>query len=189
MTDYIIQTPDLREDPISQIPAVEVLINLGWEYLSPKEALKLRDNKKSNVLLEGVLVPWLRENNTIYFKGKTLPFTEGNILSAVQDLKDFLYDGLIRTNEKIYDLLSLGKSLQQSVDGDIKSFNLQYIDWEHPENNVYHVTEEFPVERTGSYQTRRPDIVLFVNGIPFAVIECKSPKVEVEQGISQSSWA
>ena len=52
------------------------------------------------------------------------------------------------------------KSLQQSIEGDIKSFTLQYIDWEHPENNVYHVTEEFSVERAGSKEEYRPDIVL-----------------------------
>ncbi|WP_206611727.1 type I restriction endonuclease [Acidithiobacillus sulfuriphilus] len=45
---------------------------------------------------------------------------------------------------------------------------------------------EFPVERTRSVETCRPDIVLFVNGIPFAVIECKLPKVEVAQAISQT---
>ena len=50
------------------------------------------------------------------------------------------YDGLVRTNEKVYDLLCLGKSLQQSIEGDLKSFTLQYIDWERPERNVYHVT-------------------------------------------------
>ncbi len=78
------------------------------------------------------------------------PFTEGNIFSAIQSLKDVVYDGLIRTNEKVYDLLCLGRSLQQSIEGDIKSFTLRYIDWEHPENNVYHVTEEFSVERSGT---------------------------------------
>jgi len=41
----------------------------------------------------------------------------------------FVYDGLVRTNEKIYDLLVLGKSLQQTIAGDTKSFPLQYIDW------------------------------------------------------------
>src|SRR5690606_8689852 len=66
-----------------------------------------------------------------------------------------------------------------------KSFTLNYIDWKNPANNVYHVTAEFPVERTRSSETCRPDIVLFVNGIPFAVIECKSPKVGVEQAVSQ----
>jgi type I site-specific restriction-modification system R (restriction) subunit len=66
---------------------------------------------------------------------------------------------------------SLGRAMQQSIDGDTKSFQLDYIDWKHPENNVYHVAEEFAVERSGSHETRRPDVVLFVNGIPLAVIE------------------
>jgi len=179
--------PTYSEDAISQLPALHLLQNLGWQYLTPDEALKLRGGKLSNVLLEGVLVPWLRKHNQVRFKGKELPFTEGNILSALQALKETPFDGLVRTNEKIYDLLCLGKSLQQSVDGDIKSFTLHYIDWEHPENNVFHVTEEFAVERTGSHQTRRPDIVLFVNGIPFCVIECKSPHIKdpIREAISQ----
>ncbi len=67
----------------------------------------------------------------------------------------------------------------------MRSFTLNYIDWKNPENNVYHVTAEFSVERTRSHETARPDIVLFVNGIPFAVIECKSPNTEVAQAVSQ----
>ena len=175
------------EDAISQLPALHLLQNLGWQYLSPDEALDLRGGKLGGVLLEGVLVPWLREHNRVRFKGRELPFTEGNILSAMQALKELPFDGLVRTNEEIYELLTLGKSLQQSVDGDIKSFSLHYIDWEHPENNVFHVTEEFAVERAGSHQTRRPDIVLFVNGIPFCVIECKSPHIKdpIREAISQ----
>lgn len=179
--------PKYSEDSISQLPALHLLQNLGWQYLTPEEALKLRGGKLGGVLLEGVLADWLRKHNRVRFKGKELPFTEGNILSALQALKEIPLDGLVRTNEKIYDLLCLGKSLQQSVDGDIKSFTLHYIDWEHPENNAFHVTEEFAVERTGSHQTRRPDIVLFVNGIPFCVIECKSPHIKdpIREAISQ----
>ena len=179
--------PTYSEEALSQLPALHLLQNLGWQYLKPDEALDLRGGKLSNVLLEGVLVPWLREHNLVRFKGKELPFTEGNILSALQALKEIPFDGLVRINEKIYDLLCLGKSLQQSVDGDIKSFTLHYIDWEHPGNNVFHVTEEFAVERTGSHQTRRPDILLFVNGIPFCVIECKSPHIKdpIREAISQ----
>ncbi|NDF50640.1 MAG: hypothetical protein EB116_11270, partial [Betaproteobacteria bacterium] len=41
--------------------------------------------------------------------------------------------------------------------------NLRYIDWRNPRNNVFYVTAEFEVERTGSHETRRPDIVCFVN--------------------------
>ena len=77
-------------------------------------------------------------------------------------------------------------ALEQSVEGAVRSFTLNYIDWKNPENNVYHVTAEFSVERTRSHETARPDIVLFINGIPFAVIECKSPKTEVDQAVSQT---
>src|SRR5690554_3600964 len=66
-----------------------------------------------------------------------------------------------------------------------KSFNLNYIDWENPENNVFHVVEEFSVEREDGQGTVRPDIVLFINGIPFGVIECKKASVSINQGISQ----
>jgi type I restriction enzyme, R subunit len=112
------------------------------------------------------------------------------IVAAIEALKNVFYDGLVRTNEKIYDLLSLGKSLQQSVQGDIKSFNLRYIDWDHPEKNAFHVTEEYCVERAGSKDTYIPDIVLFVNGIPVVVIECKRPDLPpghdpIRQAISQ----
>ena len=180
-------TPSFREDSISQIPALQLLQALGYKYLTPKEAESARGGRLGNVLLEGILTDQLRKINTIRFKGGEYPFSEGNILSAVQALKEVPYDGLIRTNEKIYDLLTLGKSLQQSIDSDIKSHQLHYIDWKNIDNNVFHVTEEFSVERTGSYETRRPDIVLFINGIPLCVLECKSPTIRdpIDEAISQ----
>ena len=181
------QIPDMTENAISQVPALHVLQNMGWHYLTPDEALNLRGDRLANVILDGILAPWLREHNRIHHKGQEVPFAEGNILSAMQALKETPLDGLVRSNEQVYDLLCLGKSMQQSVDGDIKSFTLRYVDWENPENNIYHVTEEFVVERTGSRETYRPDIVLFVNGIPFSVIECKSParKEPMTEAISQ----
>ena len=94
--------------------------------------------------------------------------------------------GLQKTNEVIYDLITLGTSLEQTIESDSKSYTLNYIDWKNPANNVFHATAEFSVERTRSMETARPDIVLFVNGIPLAVIECKGPDVDVDQAISQT---
>jgi type I restriction enzyme R subunit len=184
------QTPLIKEDHISQIPALQLLQNMGYTYLTPEEALELRGGRAGNVILDGILEEQLRKMNKVRYKGQEYPFSEGNIISAVQTLKDVIYDGLVRTNEKVYDLLCLGKSLQQSIHGDVKSFTLHYIDWNHPENNVFHVTEEFGVERTASQKQYLPDIVLFVNGIPFCVIECKRLDVGVgkkplDQAISQ----
>ena len=154
--------PSFKEDHISQIPALQLLQQLGWNYLSPDEAVAMRGGKLSSVLLDSVLVEQLKKLNRIRFKGEEHPFSEANIHSAVQSLKDVVYDGLVRTNEKIYDLLVLGRSLPQTIAGDTKSFPVNFIDW-NPDtwlkNNVFHVTEEFVVERTASHETRRPDIV------------------------------
>lgn len=180
-------TPSFQEDHISQVPALQLLPNLGYVYLRPQEVHLERKGRLANVLLEGILAEQLRRRRFKY-RGQEHPFTEANIQAAILALKDVPFDGLVRTSEKIYDLLSLGKALEQTTDGDTKSFTLQFIDWENPTNNVFHVVEEFEVERTGSNETCRPDIVLFVNGIPFAVIECKRPdiKAPLEQAVSQN---
>ena len=54
-----------------------------------------------------------------------------------------------------------------------------------PENNVYHITQEFVVERSKSHEKARPDLVLFVNGIPFVVIECKRRDKDIQVGKRQ----
>ena len=175
-----------NEKYLSQIPALQLLINLGFAYIPPERVLAERRGKAGNVLLEGILCEQLKQINHINYKGREYLFSEENIQTAIQKLKNVKYDGLLRTNEAVYDLITLGTALEQSIEGDSKSFNLNYIDWHNPERNVYHVTAEFSVERSRSTETARPDIVLFVNGIPLAVIECKSPEVDVEQAISQS---
>lgn len=180
-------TPSFKEDHISQIPAVQLLQRMGWTYLTPEQALALRGGRAARVILHAVLEEQLRKMNRIQHKGQTYAFSEGNIQTAVQALEEFPFDGLVRTNERIYDLLCLGKSLPQMIYGDQKSFPLRYIDFDQPGNNVFQCAAEFAVERTGSHETRRPDIVLFVNGIPLAVIECKRPdiKAPLEEAISQ----
>lgn len=180
-------TPSFREDHISQIPALQLLVNMGYSYLTPEEALKARSGKTSNVILENVLEQQLRLINKIQFKGNEYPFSNSNITTAVNTLKNIPYDGLVRTNEKVYDLLSLGKSFEETIQGNTKSYDLKFIDWDSLDKNVFHVTEEFEVLQSDGKMNRRPDIVLFVNGIPFVVIECKCPdaKDAMDEAISQ----
>jgi type I restriction enzyme R subunit len=164
------------EDHVSQILALHLLQNLGYVYLRREEVYMERRGNRSNVLLEGVLEKQLHRLNRINFKGASHEFSDANIRAAIQTLKDVvLTDGLIRANERIYGLLSLGRSFEQTIDGDTKGFTLNYVDWNRPENNVFHVAEEFELERAAGPQSCQADIVLFVNGIPFAVIECNRP--------------
>jgi type I restriction enzyme R subunit len=180
-------TPSFQEDHVSQVPALQLLQNLGYTYLRPQEVFLERKGKLGNVLLEGILAAQLRKLNRINYRGKQYEFTEANIQAAIQALKDVPFDGLVRTSEQIYDLLVLGKAMEQTVENDTKSFTLNFIDWRNPANNVFHVVEEFEVERTASKDKCRPDVVLFVNGIPLCITECKqSGKDMVEQAISQN---
>lgn len=175
-----------NEKQTSQIPALQLLIGLGFEFLTPSEARRERQNRRSNVLLKNILCNQLKEINRIQYKGSEYLFSEENIQSAIQKLKNIKYDGLLKTNEAIYDLITLGTAMEQTIEGDSKSFNINYIDWHNPSRNQFHVTVEYSVERSRSAEITRPDIVLFVNGIPFCVIECKAPQIEVEQAVSQS---
>ena len=179
--------PSFQEDHVSQVPALQLLQNLGYTYLRPQEVFLERKGKLGNVLLEGILAEQLRRLNRITYRGKQYEFTEANIQAAILALKDVPFDGLVRTSEQIYDLLVLGKAMEQTLAGDTKSFTLNFIDWRNPANNVFHVVEEYEVEQTASKQLRRPDVVLFVNGIPLGVIECKRSdmKEPLEQAISQ----
>lgn len=174
------------EKHLSQIPALQQLINRGYQYLPPEQAMVERGGRASNVLLENILRDQLKKINRIHYKGDMYLFSEENIQSAIQKIKNIQYDGLQKTNEVIYDLITLGTSLEQTIESDSKSYTLNYIDWQNPANNVFHVTAEFSVERARSMETARPDIVLFVNGIPLVVIECKGPDVDVDQAISQT---
>lgn len=165
------KTSSYDEFSDSQKPALELLQTLGYKLISPKDALKSRRNLYSNVLLESILEKKLKELNKISYKNETHEFSQANIFRAIDDLKRVSELGLVKNNEKVYELLTMGKALSQTIRDDKKSFQLKYIDWENIENNDFHVTYEFSV--SGKKKTRRADIVCFVNGIPFVVIECK----------------
>jgi type I restriction enzyme, R subunit len=183
-------TPSFKEDHISQIPALQLLQKLGYTYLSPTEAEKLRGGKTSNVLLEDILRKQLKEINSDkrISSTKSTYISDANIENGIRALKEMpMNEGYIAACEAAYNLITLGKTFEQSFDGDKKSITLQYIDWTNPENNVFHVTEEYAVMRSTSKEHYRPDIVLFVNGIPVCIIECKRPdkKEPLAQAISQ----
>ncbi len=169
----------------SQRPALALFEAMGYTYISPADCDKQRGSRY-HVLLRDILRGQLRRLNRYIYAGAENEFSAANIERAMEDLDEPLTDGLVRTSEKIYDALLLGKSYPETVgDGKMLSFNLRYIDWETPQNNMFHVTEEFAVDSRDRQHNARPDIVLFINGIPFAVIECKAPHIPVEEAVGQ----
>lgn len=169
----------------SQRPALALFEAMGYTYISPADCDKQRGSRY-HVLLRDILRGQLRRLNRYVYAGAENEFSAANIERAMEDLDEPLTDGLVRTSEKIYDALLLGKSYPETIgDGKMLSFNLRYIDWDNPQNNVFHVTEEFAVDSRDRQHNARPDIVLFINGIPFAVIECKAPHIPVEEAVGQ----
>lgn len=149
----------------------------------------MRGGDTANVLLEPILRERLPKINQIKISsGQKAVFSQENIENGIEALRRVsMNEGYITASQTVYNLLTAGKTLEQIIDGNKKCFTLQYIDWTHPENNVFHVTEEFAVMRNGLKESYRPDIVLFVNGIPLCVIECKRPDVKdsLAQAVSQ----
>ena len=182
-------TPDTSENKI-QKNSVNLLQSLGYKFVSREENLKLRGGKTSEVLFREILTQKLGEINGYEYKGKRYKFSQSSILKAVDELAGIsLNEGLMVANERITNLLLLGTSLEENLeDGTRRSFSFKFIDFENLQNNDFYVTEEFEVSRVSqsdAQKHRRPDLVLFINGIPIVVIELKKSSVSFENGIKQ----
>ena len=173
-----------NERPESQDRALRELQAMGYQYIPRAEAEQKRGHL-SHVLFPDVMREFLASQSFVY-RGKQTPFPDDAIGEAIRELDAPLERGLMFSSKAIYDRLIYGKSCDVHLyDGNTQSFDISYIDWERPDNNIWQVTDEFSVERTnGKYA--RPDIVLLVNGIPLVVIECKKSSVDVEDGVKQN---
>ena len=178
---------DAAEKFQSQIPALQLLVALGFKPLSQADALEVRGGRLRNVVLDDVLADSLMRINRFSHKGREYGFDLADAHEAMRRLKPTpdRMKGLKGTNQDVYDTLVLGTTITKTIDGDSKSYSFRFIDWEHPDNNVFHVTAEYGVERTGTTQTKRCDIVGFVNGIPFLIIENKRPTESLKKAGSQ----
>ncbi len=168
----------------SQLPFVELLLNVGYTYVSVAEALSQR-GVTSNFILADIAAEKLMEINGYEVDGTDYKFSEKDVRDAIDELEHIQYEGLIDTAQKIYNIImptSGGKTIKVNHGGKKVSKNFKFIDFENIENNVFHVSVEFVAS---GKQNIRPDIVCFVNGIPFAVIENKKSGVDVKEALNQ----
>ena len=128
-------TLSFKEDHISQIPALMMLEKVGYTYLTPAEAMELRGGNIGNVFLEPILREQLAKINTVQVSSqRTTVFSEQNITAGIEALRNLpMSEGYMTASQVAYDLLTAGKTLEHIVDGDRKSYVMQYIDWKHIE--------------------------------------------------------
>lgn len=173
-----------NERPESQDRALKVIEKLGYTIVPRSEAEKKRGSRRA-VLFTEELQSFL-SHQTYQFGTEERYFSGGSIAKAHETVDQFSAAGLYAENKAIYELLCAGKSMEEDLpDGTRQSFDLSFIDFEHPENNTFQVTDEFEVERANG-KFARPDIVVLVNGIPLVVIECKKSRVDVMEGVNQN---
>ncbi len=161
----------------SQLPFVELLLNMGYKYISVDDAMREREGNASKFILKNIAFNKLRAINSDLISGK-------NIKDAIDELENIQLEGLIDTSKDIYNMIMRtgGKTVTEIVDGKRTSQNLKFIDFENPKNNDFRVAVEFEVSCKSNI---RPDIVCFVNGIPFVVVENKKSSDAVIDALTQ----
>jgi len=162
----IMMTHDSKELLEVEDPAVEALTqHLGWTEIDTKNTDELRPSLKEPVLTVILakkikeLNPWISDENT------------GRVVRSITNIQSA---SVQQANEKIQAMLEKGTTVRQdrgNVPG-MKSHDVMLIDYKNIEKNDFNVVRQFRIRH---YKENKPDIVLFVNGLPIVVIECKSP--------------
>lgn len=155
---------------ITQNRVVQLFQNeLGYSYLGDWE------ERAGNSNIEEALL-------TTYLKRKG--YSAAQITKAIYQLKttaNNFSDSLYTTNKKVYQLLRFGADIKTEVGKNTEK--VHFIDWKDFENNDFAIAEEVTIKGN---KTKRPDIVIYVNGIALGVLELKRSTVTINDGIRQN---
>lgn len=147
---------------------------LKYEYLGNYEYRTCNRNIERKLLFDYLM--------------STKKWSEDEANRAITKLEKEAYctpQNMQEKNEKVYSLLRYGANV--SPDVGTKKITVNLIDWEHPDKNQFYIAEEVTINSsTPDSFTKRPDLVIYVNGIALAVIELKRSKVSVHDGIRQT---
>lgn len=171
-----------QEEYSAKLPALTLLTNLGWSFLSPEQALAARNSKLDEVVLRDELRQQLQKRRFV-FAGQEHSLSNNAIDNIIHELcAPALNEGLTSANEKLYNHMLYGISVTEFVDGKKVTPTIPLIDWHDLTNNSFIFTEELSVRRSNGIDNRRPDIVCYVNGLPLVIIEAKRPDGHAGKG-------
>ena len=162
-----------------EIPAIEQLEQLGWTYI---HGAKLTPEAGARAYLRDVV---LVEQLNAAIKRINPWITDENLKKVSREITHPNFVGLMEYNHAIYQTLVNYQSVEQDLGKGRKGQTVKIIDFDNLDNNEFICTNQFKVE--GANQNIIPDIVCFVNGLPLAIIECKSPYITspMSEGINQ----
>ncbi len=172
------------EDQLVEQPAIGLFAALGWQTLSALDesfgagGTLGRETKGEVVLVERLRAALCKFNPALPPEA---------IQTAIDELtRDRSAMSPEAANREVYRLLKEGiaVSIPDREHGGQKTERLRVVDWEHPENNDFLLVSQFSV--TGALYTCRPDLVGFVNGLPWVVIELKKPGVPARAAFDEN---
>lgn len=174
--EYIDKTaPAIRIDEKNHVenPFLEQLEKkpLEWQVIKLDTEQKPKDSFRES-FTDVVLLPKLKEALV-----KINPWLEDDqIEEVVKKITHFSKSNLIENNQEVLNLLLQNTSVSENRKTNDKNPTVRYIDFKNPEKNSFIAISQFKIRILGTEHHIYPDIVLFLNGLPIVVIECKSPK-------------
>ena len=176
---------DLKLDERNHVekPLLDQLRGLGWT-IKDLDSKQLPSDTGRESLTEVVLLPVLRQQMKVINDW----LEDDQVEDVVKKLTaSFPSTGLIQNNRHLLHLLLENTSVGENRKTGEKSPTVRFIDFKHRDNNSFIAVCQFKVRILGTEHHIIPDIVLFLNGLPAVVIECKSPKVKepVPEAIDQ----
>lgn len=179
----------LRLDELSTVeqPFLEQLKEIGWEVYALNEANQVNDPNNSfrkslkEVILKDKLIESLEKINP-FLKGQT-----DQLEQVIRKITNDLPNDLLCANEQVLDLLISNTKVSENRIDNTPNPVVKYIDFENITNNSFIAISQFKIALPGTDTHIKPDIVLFLNGLPIGIVECKSTKVEepIEEAIDQ----
>jgi len=157
----------ITENTIERM-AIEILQSQGWKYangkeISPEGLFGERESFSEVVLLRRLRDALARLNATIPVEARE---------TAVQKVLRINSPDVLHNNEEFHRLLVERVKVPYQQEGYERSHEVGLIDFEHPENNEFLVVNQYTIIENN--QHKRPDIILFVNGLPLVVLELKN---------------
>ncbi|WOE70215.1 type I restriction endonuclease subunit R [Hydrogenimonas thermophila] len=166
-------TPEYSQ---SELPAIELFQKLGYDYFDGA-----KDDLRSSIS-EVILEDRLRASLT-----KINPWLGGNSLEkVVRRLKNIQASSLMEANQALFELITKKDAITEKPTPDSHPQPVFVIDYDNIENNDFLVVNQMKYKGVGNNSI--PDIVVYVNGLPLAVIEVKSPKVHISEAISDLEY-
>ena len=169
------------ERQLVELPALEQLQQLGWTHLDGTTLVPGSTNHRSS-LKEVVLTPNLEQA----IQRLNPWISDDNLRKVMRELTVSQASTLIEANQGFWERLTNFFSVEQDRGQGRRGHTVKLIDFDTPSNNEFFCIDQLTIQ--GSTKTIIPDILLYVNGLPLGVIECKSPYVTnpMQEGIGDS---